>query len=95
MGKRGLSPFPLRPSHAVSDPRPLRTAGLGARALEALLEVKSRTKEQGQVARSPLLDRWIAAAAEAGRDFADTLSSDKSPLEELDVLFHRLVMRGI
>ena len=75
-------------------------AGIGLseeirQALDALLEVKSRTKEQGQVARSPLLDRWIAEAAEAGRDFADSLSSEKSPLDEIDALFHRLVMRGI
>ena len=64
-------------------------------ALDALLEVKSRTKEQGQVARSPLLDRWITEAAEAGRGFADTLSSEKSPAGEVDALFRRLVMHGI
>lgn len=64
-------------------------------ALEALLEVKSRTKELGQVARSPLLDRWIAEAAEAGRSFADTLTSEKPPTGEIDALFRRQVMPGI
>jgi len=62
------------------------------RALEELLEVKSRTKEQGLVPRSPLLDRWIGQATEQGEEFVKGLPSRKLPLEDLDALFRRQVM---
>ena len=64
------------------------------RALEDLLDVKSRTKEQGLVPRSPPLDRWIAQAADQGEEFAKGLPARKVPLEDLDVLFRRQVMVG-
>jgi predicted nucleotidyltransferase len=64
------------------------------RALEELLEVKSRTKEQGLVPRSPLLDRWIGQATEQGAEFAKGLPSRKPPVEELDALLRRHALAG-
>jgi predicted nucleotidyltransferase len=64
------------------------------RALENLLEVKSRTKEQGLVPRAPLLDKWIEQAMTRGREFAGELQPRGSPVEECDALFRSQIVAG-
>ncbi len=64
------------------------------RALDDLLEIKSRTKELGLVPRSPLLDQWIHEELVCGRQFAANLQVGKLPVEACNTLFRRHVMAG-
>ena len=64
------------------------------RALDDLLEIKSRTKELGLVPRSPLLDRWIDEELVRDRQLAEDLQVGKLPMEACSSLFRRHVVAG-